>query len=293
LLLATAIAQTPTYKLNVSADEVVLTFFAADAHDKPVTNLQLSELTLLDNGQPPRKILSFTALDDAPIRAGILLDASASMHPYLAAIRTTASQLPPLLLRTHTGEAFAMQFGHLAQLIQPWTTNPNALVSAIGTVSGGSESRLAGTAIYDTLYRACATQYSNPGNTGTANVVLLFSDGEDTASTMGLEQAVAMCQRTNTVIDAFRAGTEPNSTGPATLAELARQTGGVVYRLDAPPAELATDIHSIESTLRNHYRLIYRPASLQPDGSFHRITLETPDRVATLQIRSGYYAPTH
>lgn len=38
---------------------------------------------------------------------------------------------------------------------------------------------------------------------------------------------------------------------------------------------------------------ILQANDLQHDGSFHRITLETPDRVATATIRSGYYAPTH
>ncbi len=33
------------------------------------------------------------------------------------------------------------------------------------------------------------------------------------------------------------------------------------------------------------------PATLAHDGDFHPIVLATPDRVATLTVRSGYYAP--
>jgi hypothetical protein len=50
-------------------------------------------------------------------------------------------------------------------------------------------------------------------------------------------------------------------------------------------------LRTIEANLRNQYRLVYRPAELQHDGSFHRIALIAPDRVDRVTIRSGYYAP--
>ena len=49
----------------------------------------------------------------------------------------------------------------------------------------------------------------------------------------------------------------------------------------------------VEADLRNQYRLVYRPADLKHDGSFHRIALIPPPRVDHLTIRSGYYAPAH
>jgi hypothetical protein len=67
------------YSLNVSVDEVSLTFHAADAHGLPVNDLKLYELSLLDNGKPPQKVLAFGALRDFPIRAGILMDTSVSV----------------------------------------------------------------------------------------------------------------------------------------------------------------------------------------------------------------------
>ena len=51
------------------------------------------------------------------------------------------------------------------------------------------------------------------------------------------------------------------------------------------------DLRMIEADLRNQYRLVYRPPELKHDGSFHRIVLKTPERVDSIVIRSGYYAP--
>ena len=70
------------YSLSVSVDEVSLSFHAADAHGLPVNDLKLGELSLLDNGKPPEKILAFGPLRDFPIRAGILMDTSVSVAEY-------------------------------------------------------------------------------------------------------------------------------------------------------------------------------------------------------------------
>ena len=37
--------------------------------------------------------------------------------------------------------------------------------------------------------------------------------------------------------------------------------------------------------------LIYRPAALRPDGTFHSVVLIPPDRASTVTARTGYYAP--
>jgi hypothetical protein len=77
------------------------------------------------------------------------------------------------------------------------------------------------------------------------------------------------------------------------LAELAAKSGGRVFYDDGSDAEVYNDLRAIEADLRNQYRLIYKPAELKHDGSFHRIALKGPARVESIAIRSGYYAPLH
>ena len=284
--LASAQADAP-YRLNVSVDEVILTFHATDAHGLPINDLQLSDLTLLDNGIPPAKILDFQLQQNFPIRAAILIDTSVSMSAHLYRDQSIASQYAQQLLRQQTDQAFVTHFDRTAHLIQSWTSSPTTLTTAIHATTHGDP--IGATALFDTLYAACRYQFGEIDHRTSGNFILLFSDGEDNASFLDLETAVDMCQRTNTAIYAFTP--DPTSPGIPTLAQLATQTGGALFHDDASAPDISIDLRTIEASLRNQYRLVFRPASLAHDGAFHPIVLATPDRVATLTIRSGYYAP--
>jgi VWFA-related protein len=163
------------------------------------------------------------------------------------------------------------------------------LSAAISHIAAGQQNPLGGTALFDTLYRACFNQFAK-ADSASGNVILLFSDGEDNTSHMALKDVVDICQRSNTVLYAFRA--EPKaafSSGPKTLAELASETGGRVFFDDDPEATIDRELRAIEAELRNQYRLIYNPAQMPHDGASHRIDLHAPARVQTLQVRDGYY----
>jgi Ca-activated chloride channel homolog len=196
------------YSLSVSVDEVSLSFHAADAHSLPVNDLKLDELSLLDNGKPPRKILAFGSLRDFPIRAGILMDTSESMEGFLARNRAIAIEYAQRLLRQQTDQAFTMDFDSQSRVTQPWTGNTPALTAGIRSFIAGGKSHIGGTAIFDAIYRACLNQFGRLDRMGSANFILLFSDGEDNASMASAKDAVAMCQRANTAIYVFRAEPE-------------------------------------------------------------------------------------
>ena len=283
------------YSLRVSVDEVSLTFHAADAHGLPVNDLRVNELSLLDNGKPPRKILAYYPLLDVPIRAGILMDTSESMRGDLPADRAIAARYAQQMLRQNSDHAFIMTFGYISAIPQLWTSDPAALEASIRNITAGRQNPLGGTALFDVLFRACFYQFGKIYHEASGNFILLFSDGEDNTSHTSLDEAVDICQRSNTAIYAFRMPIEPDvsSTGPRTLAELASRSGGRVFYSDDSEAAIDGDLHTIEADLRNQYRLVYKPAELRHDGSFHHIELQPPDRVRNISIRSGYYAPAH
>ncbi len=293
---AAAAESVPSFGLRVSVDEVSLTFHAADAHGLPINDLKLDELSLLDNGKPPRKILSFQSLQNSPIRAGILMDTSDSMAETRSRDRAIAIKYAQQLLRQQTDHAFVINFDLLSRVAQPWTNDTNALAEGIRNrnVSAGGRGRIGGTAIFDAIYGACLNQFGHIDNAASGNFILLFSDGEDNASHASLKLAVDMCQRTNTAIYAFHPELKSGfSEGWKTLAELASESGGRVFHDDDSDAMISDDLRTIEADLRNHYRLIYKPPELKQDGSFHRVELKAPERVGSINIRSGYYAPAH
>lgn len=283
------------YRLRVAVEEVVVTFHAADAHGLSVNDLRPDEIKLLDNGKPPALVFDFRVMEDFPVHAGILVDASESMQGHLSGARAIATEYAQRLLRQQTDQAFVADFVRRARIVQPWTGDPAVLTAGIRKVKAGAGGLSQGTAILDTVYRACVYQFGEINRAVSGNFILLFSDGEDNASDTSLQEAVDACQRSNTAIYAFRAEAEPglSSPGPKMLAELTAQTGGRVFRDNSSDGEIYEDLCVIEASMRNQYRIAYKPAELKHDGSFHHIVLVGPERVDRVTVRSGYYAPAH
>ena len=135
----TATEPPPTYTFTVPVDEVILTFHATGPQGLPANDLKLNDLSLLDNGAPPHKILEFRLLQDFPIHAGILIDTSESMSTHLPGDRAIAIRFAQSLLRQQTDQAYLMDFGRLSRIQQPWTGNSPELVASLRRISTGTE----------------------------------------------------------------------------------------------------------------------------------------------------------
>ncbi len=148
------------------------------------------------------------------------------------------------------------------------------------------------TSVFRALFRI-QRRVDKVDSTATGNFILLFSDGEDNSGQTSMDEAARACQRSNTQVYAFLplSAQDHASTGPKALRELASKTGGHVFLVDEKEAVTWTDLKTIESEMRNQYRLVYNAANFKHDGAFHEIELQPPDRVGRLEVRSGYFAP--
>jgi VWFA-related protein len=281
-------SQTPVpFSMKVSVNEVELTLHAEDSNGTSIKDLHLDELRILDNGKPPSRILEFQAMRDLPIRAAILIDTSSSMAQSVDSIHAIATTYAQHVLERKTDQAFVASFNKRLQMRQAWSNNPAALTHAIAQT--GTYPSI--TAIYDNIYSICRYQFAQLPHNSSGNFIMLFSDGEDDASSLSLQAAVDMCQQTNTAIYAFRP--DSASAGLRNLSQLAALTGGRVFRIGVQQSDISEDLEIIQSNLRNQYRLIYSPSGLKHDGSFHQVTILPANRVAYISTRSGYYAPSH
>ena len=283
------------YRLPLPVNEVVLTFHALDLHGLPVNDLKPGDVQVFDNEEPARRIVEFNSLQNRPIRAGILIDTSESMQQVLSTDKVLAGRFVQRFFRQKTDQAFVMDFGYSSEFAQLLTNNAAALLQKVGSVQAGRMNPLGGTAIFDTIFRACLYGFGETDPAATSNVILLFSDGEDNASHTSVEEALGACQRSNIAIYAFRSPPPErrSSLGSEVLTELALKSGGRVFKAIDTEDTIWQDLRVIESESRNQYRLVYDPASLKHDGSFHRIALLPPDRVSSISVRSGYFAPSN
>jgi VWFA-related protein len=294
VLLASAQSDTngsQAYTMNLPVDEVVLTFHATDARGASVNDIKSGEIRILDNGVAPKTLVAFDALLNRPLRVAILLDTSESMQQALPQARLIAARFAAQILRPDSDQSFVTQFGYSSIVVRPWTADSAAIVRSIQGIHTGQANPLPGPALTDSVFRTCFHGFGTADST-TANLILLFSDGEDISSHTSIDEALRACQRSNTVIYAFRVPpTEAGSPGPRTLAELASKTGGRVFPADDSEDAIGNDLRVIESEMRNQYRLVYHPAQFKHDGAFHSIELQLPDRVTRVEVRPGYFAP--
>ena len=281
------------YTLPVRVDEVNVVFSASDFEGRPISDLQLSDMRLLDNGKLQTKIVKFEHRTELPLRAGFLVDISGSMGSENPRTQMITRLFAEKILRLKSDRAFVMRFAGMQKMMQDWTGSADELRGASPLVGTNWSSLGISTALYDSVYIAVRDQYAKKPEltTGTANVILLFSDGVDDASHARLQDVMDICQQTYTRVYVFYG--QPRShfgEGQKNLRELAAGTGGrVFYNDDA--AHALNDLHVMENDLRNNYLIAYRPSHLKDDGKFHAISLTSPTRGGVITTRSGYYAP--
>ena len=58
-----------------------------------------------------------------------------------------------------------MDFNFLAEIAQPWTSNPAALTAGIRKFTRYGQSRIGGTAIFSAVYQACLNQFDKVDHT--------------------------------------------------------------------------------------------------------------------------------
>jgi VWFA-related protein len=277
------------YTLTVPVDEVSLTFHVSDFQGQPVEDMKANDLRLFDDGKRVKQILSFQLYRNLPIRAGILFDTSRSIGG-LRQKEEIATLYATHLLRKATDMAFVMRFDSDSKVKQVWTNDAGLLTASLLSIGADRASRLGGTVLFDTLYKACRDQWTSDRAAVTGNFILLFTDGMDNASHARLEDVVDRCQQARTAIYVFSDGPKSFfSPGQKTLEELVKKSGGRMF-FDSTESEIWRDLRIMESDQRSQYRVVYKLSHLKLDGSFHRIKLDSPVRGGEIITRSGYYA---
>jgi len=282
-------ADEPSYTLNMPVDEVRVTFHVSDTKGDPLEHLKKEQVQLFDNGKLQYRLAAFHEYRDLPIRVGFLLDNSPSMQPQLDRSQMIASQLIKEFFRPQSDRAFTMGFGMETRVSQDWTEDADSVSKGIDAGLAKDTSESDGTAMFDAIYKACRDKFSPETENLTGNFMLLFTDGEDTASHVWEREAVDMCQRARTAIYVFIPEWKARaSRGQQILEDLVLQTGGRVFYQSRLSVHDALGL--AVSDMRYQYELIYSPPGLKRDGAFHHIKMSCKVAHVQIQVRSGYYA---
>jgi Ca-activated chloride channel family protein len=281
-----AIADRP---LRATVNLVVLHVSVVDQQQRFVTDLRQSDFEVFEDGR--RQALKFFQPKGLPLAVSLVLDTSGSMEPALPVMKEGALRLIRWLRPRDT--ASIITFDDSVRILQDWTTDRAALETATREATLGQATTLY-TAAYIALTELEKYVRAAALSTPRRGALILFSDGEDSASPISFDELLKYVRRTGLTVYAVRLGrnrgqSERDTTG-FELRRLAEQTGGRAF-FPRADYELARVYESIGEELASQYVLAYESDNLRRDDAFRSVTVLVSRQDAAARTRRGYVVP--
>ena len=264
---------------------------------KPVGKLTADDFELFDDGV--RQQVTAASIEDVDIDVVLVLDTSRSVAgTRLQALRDAASALVRNL--RPEDRAAVVTFASGVTVNAPLTTDHTAVSRALET----AEARGA-TSLVDGAWASVLLAHGNDRPT----LVLIFSDGADTASWLRASPVIALASRANLVVDAIVAGgarllrqgrrpapaaastsasaSEPRDAGVENfLVDFTAATGGSVID-GSGGSRLEGAFVAALREFRTRYQLSYTPTGVDRAG-WHPLDVRVRRQGATIRARPGY-----
>ncbi len=268
-------------------NEVNVLFIATDKHGKFVRDLQKDDFSILDDHKPPQNIVKFMQQTDLPLRIGLLIDTSGSVHARFQFEQEAAVGFLEHTIRPHYDRAFIVGFSARHKVQQDFTDNVGLLSAGVQRLENGG-----GTALFDAIYNACKDKLLKDDlDRPVRRALIVVSDGEDNQSEHTRAQAIEMAERAQVIIYAI--STDDSGLilrGDKVLQQIADATGGRAF-FPYKMKEIKSAFAAIEDELRSQYVVSYHPADFNADGRFRSIEITALKRDLQVRARKGYFAP--
>ncbi len=272
-----------TFLFKTEVQEVTLHATVVDDHQRPVTTLGRTAFQVFEDGKPQR-ITSFRR-EDIPVALAIVIDNSGSMRDKRPSVN--AASLNLVRASNPEDQVCVVNFNDAYYLDQDYTGSVDLLRDALERI----ESR-GGTALYDAL--VATSDHLMKSAKLQKKIILVVTDGEDTASRDTLEQAVRTIAVDGgpTVYTIGLLGQEREKKARRALRILAEQTGGVAF-FPAGVNEVEAISQQIAHDIRNQYTIGYKPSTPKMEGGYRQVKVDAVAsgyKKLSVRTRSGYYA---
>ena len=268
-------------------NEVNVLFIAMDKHGKFVRDLSKDDFNFLDDHKPPQEIVKFSQQTDLPLRLGLLIDTSGSVHGRFQFEQDAATGFLEHTIRQHYDHAFVMGFNSRSKVIQDFTDNISLLSAGVQRLEAGG-----GTALFQAIYAACKEKLlKDDSDRPMRRALIVVSDGEDNQSDVSKQQAIEMAQRAQVII--YTISTDDSGLilkGDRVLQQLADATGGRAF-FPFKMKDIKSSFSAIEDELRSQYVVSYHPADFDADGRYRSIEITSLKKDLQVRARKGYFAP--
>jgi Ca-activated chloride channel family protein len=271
--------QEATFRTSTRIVPVVTT--VTDAQGRLVPMLEQGEFTILDNGRP--QDITFFQNEVQPFTVVVMMDYSASMTANLDRLAAAAEQFLLRMLPQDKGQVGA--FSDKIQFSGEFTNDRDDLIFALRDLQFGNPTRL-----YDAINESMAMLRGVEGR----KVVLAFTDGDDTASRVGMGDVLDRARDEENMIYAigleseYFNGQRMVRTRPDRgLRRLAEETGGGYFELKKTD-DLAPTFTRVAQELHSQYTLGFTPATL--DGKEHKLVVRMKQPGMNARARRTYIA---
>jgi Ca-activated chloride channel family protein len=265
-----------------SGTQVVSLFTTVfDAENHLVPDLPKEDFEVLDNDKPQPLIVFHS--ENLPITAVVMLDTSGSMTGTISLLKAAAEQFVIRLLPDDKAAVGA--FNDKIELNAGFTNNRDKLISQVKDLDYGN-----GTRLFDAISESLDALKGVEGR----RVILVFTDGDDTASRIGRGTVMDRARTDEVMIYAIGLQSEyfdgarvVRSKPDPGLKKLADETGGGYFELKKT-ADLGPTFSRVAQELHSQYVLGFEAKQL--DGKVHKLAVKMKQAGMTARARRSYVA---
>jgi VWFA-related protein len=296
-----SIAHSDEHAVKLSTRLVSLNVKVTDNFGKPLPLLNKTDFQIMEESVP-QDISHFEPVT-APLNIVLLMDLSGSTEDKMKIMKKAAKKFIDAL---NPGDNIAVAgFTRRFMVISNFTTDKNLLKDRIDDI----KNRHSGTAYYDAMW---ATLNLLDEVKATRKAVVVMTDGVDNSldhpddrdydPKHGFQELMERIVEADATIYPIFLDTEYQVvvkrgdsnhdayvTAKKQLAELAEQTGAVMFKADRAE-DLESVYQQVAAELHSLYSIAYTPKSLGKDGMWRKISITVNRDGAKARARRGYFA---
>jgi Ca-activated chloride channel homolog len=275
---------------STGTDVVNVTVTVRDPQGRLLSDLKREDFVVQEDGRPQTMQVFARAVEPGEsetlaLDLGLLLDTSESMLKQLRLSQQAAVRFLQAIPRAR--DLITIFFDEDIRLSRYDSENQQGLIERIETIKGGGW-----TALYDAIALYIARVQDSNGR----KVLVLFSDGEDSRSSIGLGELLQTVRSSAVTIypigfmGSFPSGSTRMLQSRAFLQQMADITGGQLFT-PATSKDLPAIYTKILDELSAQYVIGFVSDNQRRDGKFRKLKVDVRRDGLKVRHRTGYFGP--
>jgi Ca-activated chloride channel family protein len=278
-------AQEPTFHVDVKLVNIFVN--VTDKNGAIIGKLTKDDFAVFEDNRP-QQIALFERQSEVPLNLTLAIDTSGSVRKDLDEEANAARHFAHDILRPQD-QMSVLEFATDVTQLTPFTNNLSQIDHGLSELRSDWA-----TALYDAICLGSQGLGKRQGR----KVLVLVSDGDDTAKSSTYAQAVEAALRNEVMIYSLidvpiEASAGRDLGGEHALITLSEQTGGKHFYVGEGGLDKA--FAQVSDDLRTQYLIGYYPQHQAPGLNFHRVVVTIPRAAAdefNVRNKAGYYADT-